>query len=42
MRKQTMKAESKTEKLRDEVGHANMQAWTDEHFDSLQEVAAKK
>jgi len=42
MRRQTMKAEVKTEKLRDEVGHANMQAWTDEHFDSLPKMAQKK
>ncbi|KAF6021269.1 hypothetical protein EB796_020423 [Bugula neritina] len=36
MRRQTQKTETRIGNLRDEVGHTTMQAWTEEHYDSLQ------
>lgn len=39
MRRQTVKAEAKIDTLRDEVGHATMQAWTNEHYESIKNSA---
>ncbi|XP_067951426.1 uncharacterized protein [Watersipora subatra] len=42
MRRQTVKTETKIDNLRQEVSHERMQAWTDEHFESLQKAPGSK